>query len=67
MGSGWLSDLQSVAGKGIGQYAGGSHDLTALSVPGRAFYVKKRQHKQVCPPDLLILLQLIQLLLLFKL
>ena len=46
VGSGWMSDLQSVAGRGLGQYTGGGHDLSALSVPGRAFYVKSRQFKQ---------------------
>jgi hypothetical protein len=45
MGSGWVTDLQSVAGRGLGQYAGGGHDLSALSVPGRAFYIKSRQLK----------------------
>jgi hypothetical protein len=33
-------------GKGIGQYAGGSHDSSILSVPGRAFFIKSRQLKQ---------------------
>ena len=46
MGSGWMSDLQSVTGRGLGNYAGGGHDLSALSVPGRAFYMKSRQFKQ---------------------
>ena len=46
MGSGWISDLQSVTGRGLGNYAGGGHDLSALSVPGRAFYMKSRQFKQ---------------------
>lgn len=44
-GAGWISDLSAVAAKGLGQYASGQHDLTSLSIPGRAFYIKSRQHK----------------------
>ena len=36
-----------MTGKGLKQYAAGSHDLVSLSVPGRVFFVKNRKLKEV--------------------
>lgn len=46
MTSGWITDLTAVASRGLEQYTGSSHDLSSLHVPGRAFFIKARKHKQ---------------------
>jgi hypothetical protein len=41
----WLTDLGTIAKKGMQQYAAGSHDMDSLSIAGRVFYIKSRKHK----------------------
>ena len=44
-GASFLGDMASLAGKGIAQYASGSHDMSSLQVPGRVFFMRSRSHK----------------------
>lgn len=47
LGPGLLGDLSAVAGASVRQYTTGKHDLAALSVAGRVFFVKARRLKEV--------------------
>lgn len=44
-GSTFLSDMASVASKGVASYTGNVHDLETVHVPGRVFFMKNRKHK----------------------
>jgi hypothetical protein len=46
-GSSFISDMASVAGKGVASYTGNAHDLETVHVPGRVFFMKNRKHKNV--------------------
>lgn len=45
IGAGWAKDLASVAGQSFNTYSARSRSQSRLSVPGRVFFVKARQHK----------------------